>query len=112
MLPMEQFRIVRVKQKATAASKDYTVSLGWTPDLIEIFNLKDGGRVAVAVRETTGAGQVTLQPTDSAAMDVDAANGITFLENGFRFGQNGLLQGQRCKSGFQVLPEYGVQRAL
>ena len=88
MLPMEQFRIIRVKQKAAAAAKDYTVTLGWPPDLVEVLNHKDAGGVAVAVRGTTAAGVVCLLPTDAVAMVDDSANGITFLDDGFRFGQN------------------------
>ena len=101
MLPMEQFRYIPIEQKAAAASEDYQVHLGWQPDLIEVVNVKAAGREAAFYRHITDAGELCLLPDAANDMDQDAANGITLIENGFKFGQNAFFKENDAKLAFK-----------
>lgn len=101
MIPMEQFRYIPLQQLEAAPAKDFTVHLGWQPDLIEVIKIKNGGLVAVFAKGISAAGKFTLLPTDAAAMDGEADNGITLLPKGFRFGQNGFFKENDAKLAFK-----------
>ena len=101
MLPMEQFRYIPIKQKATAAAEDYVVHLGWQPDLIEVVNVKATGREAAFYRYITDAGTICLLPDATNVMDEDATLGITLIEGGFKFGQNTFFKADAANLAFK-----------
>ena len=85
-LNAEQVKVIRVKQDATAADKEYYVHLGWRPVFIWAINPKASGAMAMATDGVHADGKATL--FGSNAEFSEASDAITFKEEGFVIGKN------------------------
>ena len=81
----EQFKSIRIKQKASAASSDYFVKVGWQPDAVILINYTTGAIMAAFRQEANDGGKVVGTDGTFAALGID---GITFDEDGVILGQD------------------------
>ena len=101
---LEQIKMLRLQQPATALDKYLYVNVGWRPRMAWVMNYKAAGNMAVAVdgfQTATTEGGVSFGA--NAAQAEIGTDGITFTDKGIKLGKDATLIKEDAAELFVIL---------